>query len=163
MNRWRDRSAEKGSILMITLIMLLVATMIGMMAITTSTTGISMMGNYKTASQTFYTTDSATKWALTNPSTFAMNLYAAPLSTQTFTDPGIPGWQTLGGFYANASGRARVTYLSTGAPPAGTSARYFQTNYFMIQTTGNGGANNAQDTHQIYFASTVAKDCGQSC
>jgi hypothetical protein len=151
---------------MITLIMLLVATMIGMMAITTSTTGISMMGNFKTASQTFYTTDSVTKWALTDPSTFAMNFYPAPFSTRStgpLIDPGIPGWQTLGGFYANARGQATVTYLSTGKPPGDTSARYFQTNYFMVQTTGNGGANNAQDTHQIYFASTVAKSCGQSC
>jgi hypothetical protein len=159
MNKWKDRSAEKGSILMITLIMLLVATMIGMMAITTSTTGISMMGNYKTASQTFYTTDSTTKWVLTNPTTFAMNNYPAPLSTQPLIDTSIStGWRSLGGFYANAAGQATVTYLSTGPPTDGSSAEKYKTNYFLVQTTGNGGANNAQDTHQAYYASTVQKN-----
>ncbi|MBI3594575.1 MAG: hypothetical protein HY200_06405, partial [Nitrospirae bacterium] len=143
---------EKGSIMMITLILLLLATIIGFVAIKTATTGMSMAGSYKTGMQAFYTADAVTKNAIANVTTFDMIQFPTTLSSITITDPGLPGTTSLSTLFPAAQLRSTVSYLSTGAPPAGTSSRYFQTNYFLIQTSVRG-TNNAQETQETLYAS----------
>jgi len=134
---------EQGFILTLTLILLLIATVIGITAVTTSKTDVAMSGNFKLALQTFYTTDSVAQYVVSNPTTFNMTSYAAPLANVTFNDPSL-------------TGSSNVTYLSTALPPPGTSARFFSTNYFVISTTGNGPIN-AQETQIIHWAEIVPK------
>jgi hypothetical protein len=135
--------AEQGYILIITLVMLLMASVIGIMAVTTSTTEVAMSGNFKTGLQTFYTTDAVAQYVLSEPTTFDMTRYAAPLATVNVADPTI-------------AGSANVTYLASGLPPPGTSAKFFSTNYFVISATSNGPAN-AQDTQVVQWAQIVPK------
>jgi hypothetical protein len=134
---------EEGFILVITIIMLLIATIIGITAVTTSKTEVSISGNYKLGMQTFYTADSVTQYVLTNPTTFNMTNYAAPLAQVTFNDPSL-------------TGSANVTFLSTALPPPGTSAKFFSSNYFVISTTGNGPLH-AQETQILHWGEIVPK------
>lgn len=134
---------EQGFILTLTLILLLIATVIGITAVTTSKTDVAMSGNFKLALQTFYTTDSVAQYVVSNPTTFNMTSYAAPLATVTFNDPSL-------------TGSANVTFLSSALPPPGTSARFFSSNYFVISTTGTGPIN-AQETQIIHWAEIVPK------
>jgi type IV pilus assembly PilX-like protein len=155
---------QRGSIMMITLIMILLATIIGFIAIKTSTTGISMAGNYRTGMQAFYTADSVSKYVIANPTSFNITNFPSSLSNLSITDPGLPSSSPLSSLFPSSATHlsSTVTYLQTGLPPAGTSSRYFQTNYFNVQTTVLG-TNNAQETQQVLYASTVPKVCGQSC
>jgi hypothetical protein len=157
---------EEGSILMITLIMILLATIIGFIAIKTATTGISIAGNYKSGMQAFYTADSVNKYVVTEPTSFDLNRYNinTPLPAVAITDPGLPGTSILSSIFpaVTSNMNSSVTYLSTGLPPAGTSSKYFQTNYFLIKTNVKG-TNKSQDALETLYASTVPKVCGQSC
>ncbi|HXN07007.1 MAG TPA: hypothetical protein VN944_08095 [Nitrospiria bacterium] len=153
---------QEGSALLITVIMMLLAIIIGFVAIKTATTGIAVSGSYKSGMQAFYTTDAVTKYVVSNATTFDMPLYAVT-STVTFTDPGLPGTSGLNGIFVPGNNlQAKVTYLSTGAPPSGTSSRYFQTNYFIVQTTVQG-TNNSREVQEVTVGSTVTKACGESC
>lgn len=134
---------EQGFILTLTLIMLLVATVIGITAVTTSKTDVAMSGNFKLTLQAFYTADSVTQYVLTNPTTFNMTSYATPLAAVTFNDPSL-------------TGSAAVTFLSAALPPPGTSARFFSANYFVISATGNGPIN-AQETQIVHWAEIVPR------
>jgi hypothetical protein len=158
------RLTEKGSILMVTLMMILLATIVGFIGLKTATTGISLAGNYKSGMQAFYTADSLTKYVIANPISFNMTSYLVPLASQGIPDPGLPGSSILATIFPATTSNlnSTVTYLQTGIPPAGTSSRYFQTNYFVLNTTVKG-TNNAQEVHEILYASTVPKVCGQSC
>ena len=138
---------EQGFILTLTLILLLIATVIGITAVTTSKTDVGMSGNFKLALQAFYTTDSVTQYVLTNPTTFDMTNYAAPLAVFTIADNSLPT-----GF----TGNANVTFLSTALPPPGTSSKYFSSNYFVITTTATGPAN-SQNTQIMNWAEVVPK------
>jgi len=156
--------SERGAIMMVTLIMIVLAMIIGFIAVKSATTGISIAGNYKTGMQAFYTADSLTKYVIANPTSFDITSYPGPLSSVGIADPGLPGTSVLSTLFPATSNNlnSTVTYLQTGMPPAGTSSRYFQTNYFFVQTTVNG-TNNAQEVQQVVYASTVPKVCGQSC
>lgn len=134
---------EQGFIMILTIVLLLVATIVGITAVTTSKTEVSVAGNNKVGLQTFYTADSVSQYVLTNPATFNMTSYAAPLATATFNDPSL-------------TGSAAVTFLTTALPPPGTSAKFFSTNYFVISTTGNGPIH-AQETQVIHWAEIVPK------
>ena len=144
MKTLRSLASEQGSTLAITMIMLLIATLIGVTAVNTSTTEVSMSGNYKSAKQTYYLTDSMMQYTLQWPSTFVMTSYAAPLQTQTVTDASLP------------TGNSVVTFLASGNPPPGFSAKTQGANYFTIRSTATG-ANNAQDTHVLFYAQVVPK------
>jgi Tfp pilus assembly protein PilX len=154
---------QRGTIMMVTLILILLATVIGFIAIKTATTGISMAGNYKSGMQAFYTADSVTKYVLANPSTFNMTNYPSSLSTQNYTDPGLPGTTVVSALFPALSSNlnSTVTYLQTGIPPSGTGSK-FQANYFIVKTTVKG-TNNAQEIQESYYALIVPKMCGQSC
>lgn len=155
---------QRGSIMMITMILLLLCTIIGFIAIKTATTGILIAGNYKSGMQAFYTADSVTKYVIANPTTFDMNLFpGGSLNSLNYTDPGLPSGSILSTIFANTSNlSSTVTYLQTGLPPSGTSSKYFQTNYFLVRTTVKG-TNNIQELQDTLYASTVLKVCGQSC
>lgn len=158
------RLNEKGSIMMITLILILLATIIGFIAIKTATTAISMAGNYKSGMQAFYTADSLTQYVIANPNSFNTPSYPGPLSSLPFVGPALPGASGLSTIFPSLSSNmnSTVTYLQTGLPPAKNSAKYFQTDYFLVQTTVKG-TNNAQEVQQVIYANTVLKMCGQSC
>jgi hypothetical protein len=156
---------QAGSIMMITLILLLLSTVIGFIAIKTATTGMSIAGNYKSGMQAFYTTDSVTKYVIANPTTFDMNLYpGGTLTALNFSDPGFNSVSSVINaiFPTSSTLSSTVTYLQTGLPPAGTSSKYFQTNYFLVKTAVKG-TNNTQEVQDTIYASTVPKMCGQSC
>lgn len=163
--RRKNSLNQAGSIMMITLILLLLSTIIGFIAIKTATTGISISGNYKSGMQAFYTTDSVTKYVIANPSTFDMNLYpGGTLNSLNFADPGFNSVSSVINaiFPTSSTLSSTVTYLQTGLPPSGTSSKYFQTNYFLVKTSVKG-TNNTQEVQDTIYASTVPKMCGQSC
>lgn len=85
---------ERGAVLFVVLIMLILLTMVGLSSMSTSTTEVSLSGNYTRTQNAFYAADSALELAKTyNPGTSTethndvsiSNLYNADISAQYLT------------------------------------------------------------------------------
>lgn len=123
---------EKGMVLFIALIMLFLLSLLGTMALSTSTTEIDLSGNYKKAQLAFYTADSATEYAHTDGAIYSAII---PGTTNSWPSSGTNA-VTVGSYTA----QVRVTYLTTAAlpPGSGSDADQFVGNYYICESTGAG-------------------------
>lgn len=123
---------EKGMVLFIALIMLFLLSLLGTMALSTSTTEIDLSGNYKKAQLAFYTADSATEYAHTDGA-----IYSAIIPGTT---PSWPSSGTNAVTVGNYTAQVKVTYLTTAAlpPGSGSDADQFVGNYYICESTGAG-------------------------
>lgn len=143
---------EKGMVLFIAMIMLFLFSLLGAMALSTSTTEIDLSGNYKKAQLAFYTADSATEYAHTDGVIYAAIIPGTvdmwPASTATGADIVTVNGQKYKvvtiddgiGTTPNYTAQVRVTYLTTAAlpPGSGSDADQFVGNYYICESTGAG-------------------------
>jgi hypothetical protein len=134
---------ERGVALVMTMLILLMLTFIGMATISTSSTELSLSANYRRSREAFHAASGAIEYAL--------------LDTRNFVVPATgPGTPTLpGGFpgdvnltVGDTTATGLVTFLGSGPPPAGSKmGMNFEANYFSIDTTGTGslGSTNQQE------------------
>jgi hypothetical protein len=121
--------------LVIALVMLSVMTVMGMLAMSTSDTEISISGNYRALQESFFAADRAVTYSSTNPDIF---LGSAPIDlygTATHKDNIQVG---RSGLDPTAVDIHKAIPLGTGPPPPGavSDAGMFEARYLTINATG---------------------------
>lgn len=136
---------EKGSALIIAVVFLMLLTVIGIFATTTSTLEIQIAGNDKISKMVFYAADSGIHYVAVNPDLYGTNNIDenAPVS---FPDSGDPA--DLAAPYSLSNTllvNGKVSYLGKSQLPAGSgfsAGQIFAINY-EIESKGEGtGTNN---------------------
>lgn len=155
---------EKGSALLIAMIMLVVLFIIGTATMNTSTTEVMISGNYRTMKEAFYNTEGPLEYAWrqtdiystigkTIGSTLAIPL-AADNTTSLFLGKNVFSSMTSG----------NVTLRRIGNPPRGnegTDTSKYDGYYYIVDVTGSGPAN--AESHQISeVVLLMPKDSGGS-
>ena len=138
---------EKGVALVLAMVMLVLMSILGTFALSTSTTEIGISGNYRNSQDAFYAADSAVEYASTDGNIYASaSLLVIGGTVNLNTDA---GGAYLTNISINNSGRVsgldttatnNVTYLASGSPPPGSGydEESFQARYFLIQVTATG-------------------------
>lgn len=123
----RDQS---GIVLVITMIMLIVLTLIGIASIVTSTLEMRLSGNKRGVTDAFYVADSGIQVVLSNPYNFDLPEKFGSNKYNPFTGPNNPNPIGEKGF---------VEYLpgQKGAPRGyGISATQFDFEYYVVESSG---------------------------
>ena len=146
---WNFNSGNnRGVILILSLWMLLLLSILGAFAISTSITEIGIAGNYRNAETAFNTADATVEYAETDAA--------------IYSSIGIGSWPAGPGTTAVAvgsnTGQARVEYMASGLPPVGSGVdvSYFQANYYAVLATGTG-PNSAESSLESQVAKIVPK------
>lgn len=159
---------EKGVALVLAMVMLVLMSILGAFALSTSTTEIGISGNYRNSQDAFYAADSAVEYASTDG-----NIYASPnlLLIGGFVDLNTDAGGTyLNNISINNSGRVsglypsatnRVTYIASGTLPLGfiyeaDISEGYKANYFLITVTTTG-PNGSQSNVEAQIAKLVPK------
>lgn len=125
---------ERGTILILTLVMLTVMSLLGVLALNTSDTELRISSNYRAQQEAFYAADRTIEYAMTNPDIYnSIGMGEEPLDAHASAlAAGMGGLKTGAG--------NKVKYLSAGAlpPGSGSDPSYFQARYYLIQVTGEG-------------------------
>ena len=146
---WNFNSGNnRGVVLILGLWMLLLLSILGAFAISTSITEIGIAGNYRNSETAFNTADATIEYAETD--------------VAIYSSIGTGSWPAGSGSNPVAVGsnaaQARVEYMASGLPPVGSGVdvSYFQANYFAISATGTG-PNNAESSIESQIAKIVPK------
>lgn len=148
-NSWKPISgSERGMILILSLWMMLLLSMLGAFAISTSITEMGIAGNYRNAETAFNTADATLQYAETDTAIYG--------SIGTGSWPAGTGTSPV--TVATHSAQARVEYMANGLPPVGSGVdvSYFQANYYAVTSTG-AGPNNAESRLESQVAKIVPK------
>ncbi|HXV20931.1 MAG TPA: pilus assembly PilX N-terminal domain-containing protein [Desulfuromonadales bacterium] len=164
----RSLDNQRGTALVLALVMLALMSILGVMSLTTSTTEVGISGNYRSSQQAFYAADRAVEYAMTNEQIFdsigtgTIDLIAdadTTNATATTNDDHITNIAAETGNSGLQSGGAnQVTYLTSGALPPGTGSdpTYFQARYYVI-TVNSQGPNNSAARVETQVARIVPK------
>jgi hypothetical protein len=139
--------SNQGVVLIMGLWMLLLLSILGAFALSTSTTEIAIAGNYRNAGAAFNTADAAVEYAETD-ATIYNTIGTGSWPASAGTNP-VPG---------GINAQARVEYMASGLPPVGSGVdvSYFQANYYAIMATGTG-PQNAEASLESQVAKIVPK------
>jgi len=152
---WNFNSGNnRGVILILSLWMLLLLSILGAFAISTSITEIGIAGNYRNAETAFNTADATVEYAETDVAIFStIGNGSWPSGTGTGTKPGT-NLVPVGSNNADV----RVEYMASGLPPVGSGVdvSYFQANYYAVAATGTG-PNNAESSIESQVAKIVPR------
>jgi PilX N-terminal len=125
---------ERGMALILTVSMLVIMTVLGLLAMTSSRTELGIAGNYRALQESFFAADRAVNYAGSNPviytGTGVVNLY----DTATHRNNIQIG---RSGLDPNAAINA-ATSLGAGPPPMGSlsDATMFEARYLLVEVTG---------------------------
>jgi hypothetical protein len=146
---------ERGIVLILSLLMLMVLSILGAFATSTSMTEISIAGNYRNAETALDVADGGVAFAETDPAIYTT------IGNGVFPTPGL-GTGTDPNNQAVAVGtntaEIRVNFIVSGPPPAGSGidTEVYQANYFAVTSTGVG-PNNSQARIETQIAKIVPK------
>lgn len=144
---------QDGIALILAIMVLFVLSLLGASALSNSTTEIILSGNQKRGLEAFYAAEAALQRAQVDGS-----IYGA-IGTGSFS----ADWTIDDGVSAIAGNAAsvKVNYLDRGNIPlnaSGTDAELFQSDYFVVQATGNGpSGSNSQVTIETQIARVLPK------
>ncbi len=145
MHAWRRRphprlGNERGIALIIALVMLVLLTILGAWALTTSSTDLRIAGNYRNTQTAFYTADAMVAYG-TNPTTLT-----------TAYSFGTAGWSPGHSITVQSgdTGEANVQFIRSGMLPAGT--------IYDADLDVNGNPK----FHGLYFSVTAKGSSGNS-
>lgn len=140
-NRLRRLNKEKGSALLIAMIMLVVLTVIGAATMNTSTTEVIISGNYKTMKEAFYNTERVVEYAIVQPDAYSLGTAVSiPLAADNVSS--VPLGKNI--FSNVTAGSVTFSREMNALVGSGTSDRI---NVFRIDVIASGPAN--AESHQI--------------
>ncbi len=136
---------ERGSALIISILLLATMSILGIILISSSTTEIQLSGNYRNSQNSFYVADRAIEYAMQSASdgSDVVDLY----NDQNTSLPGTPlhrdmiasGQEDLeASVYSATDDRNSITYLGEGELPPGTGddPQFFKARNYAINTVG---------------------------
>ncbi|OEU69935.1 MAG: hypothetical protein BA864_12825 [Desulfuromonadales bacterium C00003093] len=146
----RPLNNQRGMALILAISMLAIMSILGAMALSTSSTEVGLSGNYKTTQLAFYSAQRALEYATTNGDIYA-SIGTGVIDLETGDHPtNIIGGTAEGLGIFEISGDAdegpldnKVTHLLTGnlPPGSGSDPTYFEARYYLINVTGEGPRN----------------------
>ncbi len=131
--RLRDRTNQRGTALVIALLVMVTATVIALAANFTSTTEVAISGNQRSYTEEFFTADGGLELI----KSYFLKEFCFPSDVGdksiVGTDPDLP--EEAEGIFDDRgldTGATKVTKIQEGNPPPGRgiSAQYFRGNYF---------------------------------
>jgi hypothetical protein len=141
---------ERGTALVLALVMLALMSILGALALSTSTTEVSISGNYRSSQQAFYAAERAVEYAMTNEEIFdSIGMGSIDLvgdadttgATATSLDDHLANITAdTGNSGLDPAGVNQVVYLASGNLPPGTGSdpTYFQARYYIVNVTAQG-------------------------
>jgi Tfp pilus assembly protein PilX len=159
---------QRGAALVMALVMLALMTILGVMALSTSTTEVGISSNYRSSQQAFYAADRAVEYAMTNEQIFdtigtsTIDLIADADTTNATAETSDDHIANIAAETGNSGLQAgttnQITYLTSGALPPGTGSdpTYFQARYYVI-TVNSQGPNNSAARVETQVARIVPK------
>jgi type IV pilus assembly protein PilX len=134
---------QSGMILVLAMSMLFIMSIIGIMALNTSSTEIGISGNHKSSQEAFFAADRAVEYGMTSGDIYlkigtgTVDLDDDDVDHATSIAAGLSG----SGLKAGADNH--VTFLTSGSlpPGSGSDPTYFQARYYIIGVTGQGPKN----------------------
>jgi hypothetical protein len=128
---------QQGTALVLTLSMLALMSILGALALSTSTTELGISGNLRSSQEAFYAAERAVEYAMTNG-----NIYSIIATGEESLD-GYNGDILIGRSGLRLGAGSKVEYLSSGAlpPGSGSDPTYFQSRYYIISVIGEGPNN----------------------
>lgn len=132
---------ERGFVLILALVMLLIMSIIGTMSLNTATTETSITGNYRSAQTAFHSAQRAVEYAAANGNIYlSLGPGSAPYDLDNLTDQ----TNIAAGTDWGLSGTDNfVEFQMTGGLPPGTGSdpTYFEARYYIVNATGAGPGN----------------------
>ena len=144
-------NSQHGVALVLAIVMLVLMSILGVFALSTSTTEIGIAGNYRNSQEAFYTADAAIERAQTDSAIYST---IVPGSVESWTNTST--W-TIGNGTVSAN-NVSVQYLTNGALPLGTGSdpEIFQA-YYFVATANATGPNNSIYNVESQVARVVPK------
>jgi len=137
-----DPLKNQGGVAMILAIaMLAILSILGMMALSTTDTELSLSGNFKTSQMAFYSAQRAVEYAMTNGEIFD-SIGTGSVDLESGDHPVNIAAGTGYGLDTAASNNT-ITYQMTGMlpPGSGSDPTYFEARYYLVDVTGEGPNN----------------------
>jgi hypothetical protein len=141
---------ERGTALILTLVMLTLMSILGVLALSTSTSEIGISSNYKTSQEAFYAAERAVEYAMTNQDIYDRPTADFPVSL-TNNDTAVDTAHEANIAVGTGSRRSglqdgavnQVEYIGSGPlpPGSGSDPTYFQSRFYAIDVTGQGPGN----------------------
>jgi len=163
------RRCERGSALIIAIMLLAIMSILGTILMSTSTTEIQLSGNYRNSQESFYTADRAIEYSMQSASDTSgvVDLYNDQ-NTAIATSPlhrdliGLGQSALEPSTYAATDDRNSVVYIASGAPPigSGSDASLFKARNYAVDTVGVFPVNSANPSRtelRSQFAKIVPK------
>ncbi len=132
---------ERGVAMIVALVMLVLLSILGAFALSTSSSDLFIAGNYRNAQDAFYSADAALEYAEMNP-----NIYSAIVPNTTNNWPSSGGYNNIP--VGSTQAQARVEWLTYGPLPMNMatdqdvgSGSNFQGAYYVVQVIGAGRTN----------------------
>ncbi len=171
---------ENGIALITVLVVLMLLCILGATVLTTSTSELRIVGNYRNLQEAFFSADAAVEFAITSGTIYTniipggteswpvagqgkvLDANGEPTSTASSDASHNYNELTISG---NNKALVKVDYIETGAVPAGTGSEVdagmgsgggFKANYFNVSVIGKG-PNNSQTEIESYVARIVPK------
>ncbi len=133
---------DRGMILIMALVMLMLLTILGILSISTTTTELHIAGNDRNNSVAFYTADAANDYGQINDT-----IYTAITGTQAFWPMPETGNGTNNNYNSvavgkqNADVKVQLLYRGQLPPGSGDDPELFQAYYYVVSVTGAGPNN----------------------
>lgn len=141
---------ERGTALILTLSMLAIMSILGALALTTTTSEIGISGNFRAGQQAFFAAERAVEYAMTNEVIFDRAVTAFPVdltdndeSNDTTHEATVAVGTGVGRSGLRDGETNQVDYLTSGSlpPGSGSDPSYFQARYYVITVNGEGPNN----------------------
>jgi hypothetical protein len=153
--RWQVLGVQnqKGTALVLALVMLTLMSILGALALSTSNTELGISSNYKASQEAFYAAERAVEYAMTNETIFDRPITNFPVdltNNDTTVDTVhetniavVEGGTRRSGLRDGVSNQ--VDYLGSGSlpPGSGSDPTYFQSRFYIITVTGEGPKNSS--------------------
>lgn len=169
---------EDGVALITVLIVLLLLAILGATVLTSSTSELKIVGNYRNMQNAFFTTDAAVEFAVTNGSIYTALIPGTMESwpkagegvvldangNPTATESSDPNYNEIA--IGGGTAKIKVDYIESGAVPPGSGSEVdvglgsgtgFKANYFTVDVIGSTQANNAQVEIESHIARIIPK------
>lgn len=143
----RNLRNERGGALVLALAMLTIMSILGVFALSTSTTEVQITGNYRTSQQAFYAADRAVQFGLAHT-----GMYSGKSDLTTLdSNNSIAAGTSKSGLKSG-----EVAYLGEGPAPPGSGTE-FSSIYHIIKAVG-GGPNGAEARVEAQVQRLTRKD-----
>ena len=154
---------QRGTALILALTMLVVMSLVGLLALSTSDTELRISGNFLTSRAAFYAADRAVAYAGANA-----DIFTSTGTVNLFTDGAHLANIQIGnsGLDNDPARSSTATFLTTGPPPVsaktgeGSDAGVFEARYFLVEVNGVapvGSLNPSRATLEAQVARIIPK------